>query len=98
MKYISLLFLFIIFSIVGRCQWKGKNDTTKIVGLICKDQNCSDARFFRGYLVSYIPTKREIKYSSNLIVTKDLPEDQFLDEQKKVIDVIPITFFCYEWK
>lgn len=98
MKHTSLLFLFIIFCIIGKCQWKGKNDTTKIVGLICKDKNCSDAKFFRGYLVSYIPTKREIKFSNSLNITKDFPDDQFLDEMKKVINITPMTFYCYEWK
>jgi hypothetical protein len=113
MKYMSLLLFFISFnSSAQRLTTVGKNndlvvnktgnlniphypkgryDTSKIVGFICKDVNCSDGKFFRGYTVCFLPSKKENMF-------KDLPDDKFLDENKKVIEIIPITFYYYDWK
>lgn len=96
MKFILLLLSF-SFSYTLHAQWKGKYDTTKIVGLICKDKDCSGAIFFRGYFITYLPTKSEMRMSIQQKSKTEFPNNRFLSEKGKVMNE-PITYYFYQWR
>lgn len=75
-------------------------DTSKIVGFICTDSSCNSITSFKGYVIMYDPSDKELDgyRDGSKIKIKKMPEEIILDESKhKLLYKILIWYFV-EWK
>ena len=73
---------------------------SKIVGLICMDSTCKFVSSFRGYVVEYNPSDKELNTYSDKSKVKPIifPDEFYLNDKGKKIDEKPFNWYYKEWK
>lgn len=102
MKKSLVLFLSIVLlnSTFAQKRNHSSYDTSKIVGFICADSVCSSLTPFRGYVIMYDPSDKELEAykDGNKIKIKRIPDEVYLDEKKHRLLYSIITWYFVEWK
>jgi hypothetical protein len=100
-SFLFTYFTFItIFSFGQKKYLHSSFDTSKVVGFISLDSSYSNIKSFRGYVVIYNPSDKELdtyKDGSHIRIFK-IPEQVILDEQKHKLLYTIITWYFAEWK